>query len=158
MEKLKLFAPARYWKMTPDDKKFFCNGCGPKFHGIGDYLVPDNILGVNITDSCDIHDFQYSEDVPFGNDTKNAADRSFRINMIRQIDNAMGDPPDLETSRFRLVQWFINADRRAWFKLKAERYKIAQLYYEAVSHFGGAAYWKGKNRPCDLGTPGVCNG
>jgi len=154
----KLFAPARYWTLTPEEKRFLCNGCGPKFHGIGDYLVPDNILGVNITASCDIHDFMYSEETPFGNDTKDKADRSFRINMIRQIDNTMGDPPPLKRHRFALVQWFINADRRAWFTLKAKRYKITEIYFEAVSHFGGAAYWKGKNKVCELGTSESCNG
>jgi hypothetical protein len=100
------------------------NGCGPggwKFD-----LVPDTMYGLSVREACDIHDWMYL----FGKtlEDKDRADRSFLNNVIRLIDART------------TTNWF---GRNI---LKPLRYRRAKTYYEAVSHFGGAAFWKGKNK------------
>lgn len=100
------------------------NGCGPggwKFD-----LVPDTMWGLSVNEACDIHDWMYL----FGKviDDKDRADRSFLNNMIRLIDG--------RTAK----NWFAQRFLKTW------RYRRAKIYYEAVSNFGGPAFWAGKNK------------
>jgi hypothetical protein len=122
----KLYAPEKYWKMTPEEKSKICNGAGPKGFG---WVVPDKIWGVCITESANIHDFMYE----FGKDIydKDEADRVFLNNMVRQIMDA----------DHGFMGWLLT-DRRL---------KIAHEYYECVHVFGGIAFWAGKNKPENLG-------
>lgn len=114
-----LYAPAEYWTASPEKKKEVCNGCGP--FGKFDF-VPDNILSLDISEACDIHDWMYTFGATI--EDKAEADRVFLNNILRLIEG--------DTSR--LGRW-----------LKPFRRRRALLYYEMVTAFGGPAYWKDKN-------------
>jgi hypothetical protein len=113
---LKLYAPEEYW--TAPNRYSGVNGCGVE--GWKGTLVPDNLLGVDITKACNIHDWMYGEGKTLAD--KNEADRVFFNNMVRTIN--------------------YNADN---FVLKKVQLLAAQTYYEAVCLFGGVAYWEDKN-------------
>lgn len=117
-KKTGLLAPLEYWAVPPEDMHLHVSGrCGPG-KGIGDKLVPDSIFGLSVTKACEIHDFMYA----FGEKTKEykeAADRVFLSNMMTLID--LG-------TEWGIVKWF--------------RKRRAFKYYEAVSMFGGAAFYR----------------
>jgi len=117
-----LFATEAYKELPIDVKEKFCNGCGTK--GLGGWLVPDTLYGLNITECCNIHDFMYH--VGTKHRDKEIADRTFLNNMIRVID--------AESISI----------------LKPFRRLRAMNYYSAVRDFGGTAFWSGKNKPEDL--------
>ena len=110
-----LFAPTGYWCLTPAGKKAFCDGCGS---GWTAGLVPDHLLGLDISECCHIHDYTYSTSEATIK-AKESADRAFLNNMLRVVmsENKM------QTAR-RLLAWD---------------------YYQAVCMFGGPAFWDGKN-------------
>ena len=114
-----LYAPKEYWLLSDEERDDIVGGCGPG-KGWKEYLVPDKIWGLNIIECCKIHDYMY-----FAGKThldKEQADRVFLYNMLRLID--------YETNS--VVLKFLR-QRRAW------------LYYQAVSKFGGPAFWANKN-------------
>jgi hypothetical protein len=117
-----LFAPASYNEASPEVRAAV-NGCGTA--GWKGDLVPDTIWGLCITPSCNRHDWMYTCGSTLAD--KNEADRVFFNNMLRQIDAAGG-------------LWIIKRLRRnrAW------------EYFEAVDHFGGPAFWDGKNPAVNL--------
>lgn len=121
-----LFAPPEYWKLTDDERKNF--RCGPG-RGVLEFLVPEKIWGLCITPACAIHDFMYREGPPTP-EGKAEADAVFLNNTIRLIE-AGTDP------HYRLLM-----------RLRLRR---ARTYYESVKLMGGAAYWKGKNKPGEMG-------
>lgn len=90
-------------------------------------LVPDSLLGLDITPACCIHDFMYTVPLDAGLDYKEKADRVFLNNMLRLIENA-----------------------GSWLVVKKLRVTLAWLYYQAVVHFGGPSFWAGKNEPQNL--------
>lgn len=49
--------PDGYADLTPEDKARICNGCGAG--GWKMDIVPDNVLGIDITEPCNIHDYEY---------------------------------------------------------------------------------------------------
>lgn len=113
----KLFAPSGYWGLTEQAKKEICNGCGSSQSKFD--FVPDNILGLNINEACNIHDYMYYIGVTI--EDKKKADRALLNNLLRIID--------LESC------WLLKRPRRF----------IAYGYYDAVKKFGGPAYWNNKN-------------
>ncbi|HLD91499.1 MAG TPA: hypothetical protein VI911_10925 [Patescibacteria group bacterium] len=120
-DKIELYCEYNYETTASILREKETNGCGPggwKFD-----LVPDSIWGCPITDACNIHDWMYH----FGKvlEDKDRADRIFRNNMIRLI-NA------------RTTNWFAKK------LLLGRRLRMAEIYYEVVSHFGGPAFWNGK--------------
>jgi len=117
---MKLFAPEGYWKLTPEEKEKIVNGAGPKGYG---WLVPDTIWGLSITEAANIHDFCYAVGTTI--DDKIEADRIFMNNMVRLISAG---------------KWW----------LKGLRMRRARKYYLAVKHFGGPAFWSGKNKPEEM--------
>ena len=123
MRQAQLFAPPEYWRLSEDERIWF--RCGPG-RGVLEWLVPDHILGVCITPACAVHDFCYSQGCT--DKDKCDADVIFLNNMIRIIEahNGIGF-------------------------LQRMRLRRARIYYEAVSHFGGPAFWSGKNRPDEMG-------
>ncbi len=123
MKPVELFAPPEYWKLTDDERRQF--RCGPG-RGILEKLVPDRILGVDVGPACGIHDFCYSQGR--ANQDKADADLIFLNNLIRLVETCGG------------YDW-----------LQKMRLRFAHDYYEAVSHFGGPAFWKGKNKPEEMG-------
>lgn len=85
-----------------------CNGCGTK--GLGGWLVPDTLWGLDISEACNIHDWMYAE----GND-KAHADLIFLYNMLVLV-----------------------AQRGGW--LAPLRRHRAVKYYLAVADLGGLAF------------------
>ena len=114
--KARLYAPEAYVKMDPKKRKEIVNGCGAANARFD--FVPDHIWGLRITEVCNIHDYMYN--VGENNEDKEVADRVFLNNLIRLI-NAKGGA------------------------LKYLRRIRAREYYMAVKHFGGSAFWDGKN-------------
>ena len=111
-----LFAPKGYRDLSPAEHARICNGCGTK--GLGGYIVPDTLWGLEIEECCHIHDYMWSQGKTI--EDKAQADRVFLNNMLRVIDEGS--------------KWLRFLRRRRAFK-----------YYEAVAVFGGPAYWSGKN-------------
>lgn len=119
-----LYAPPKYWSLTPAQRKEACNGCGTK--GFGGWVIPDRILGKSITAACDIHDFMYACGETL--DDKKVADRVFKNNALRLVEEG------------------------AWStSLLKARSALVQVYYLAVKIFGGPAYWSGKNKSSEEG-------
>ncbi len=114
-----VFAPAAFLTATVDELDGICNGCGAA--GAKFDFIPDKIYGTDISAACHIHDFMYH----YGRsvEDKEEADRIFLNNLIRIIEK----------------------DKHKWYKPTALQRRRALKYYEAVTYFGGAAFWAGKN-------------
>ena len=133
---VELYAPAEYWKLTPEERASF--RCGPG-RGILEKLVPDYIYAgwpfykpLCITPACAIHDFCYGT----GEDTiawKKESDRIFLNNLVRIVESC----PSCGLVR----------------KARLDRCKI---YYKAVKVFGGPAFWAGRNKPENLSVLNEC--
>lgn len=83
-----LAAPAGYWLMTPCERSSMCNGCGPFGNVFFDFLsilIPDALLGLDIREACNIHDYCRG----IGMDFK-SGDNLFMDNMSALIDAAGG--------------------------------------------------------------------
>ena len=115
-----LSAPASYLHASHSVREAVCNGAGPWGYG---RLVPDNILGLCITEAANIHDWQYWKGR--SEEDKRNADSNFLTNMIRLTNT--------ETTRFFLIGLVLRGMRR----------HIILYYYEAVHEFGHRAFWKG---------------
>lgn len=124
MNQVSLYAPPEYWKLSEVERKSY--RCGPG-RGVLEILTPETIWGLCVTPACAIHDFMYKEGPPT-DQGKEEADLVFLNNMVRLIEAGTGYPPLL---RLRL--------------------RRARVYYQAVKLLGGAAYWKGKNKPGEMG-------
>lgn len=120
-----LYAPEEYWCLTQVQREEMTNGCGTR--GLIGLLVPDTIYGLDVSEACRIHDFQYA--VGSTPEEKDSADRAFINNLLRIID---------ANTKWKWLR-----------KLRAER---ARTYYHAVCNFGGPAFWDGKNRPEEMGS------
>ena len=117
-----LYAPASYVNAPPAVRAEICNGCGTK--GLCGFVIPDSIWGLDITESCHIHDWAYYEGQTLAD--KEEADRVFLNNMLRLIDGG-------------------------WWWLKRPRILRAREYYQAVKICGGPAFWSGKNKKEAMG-------
>ena len=108
-----LRAPQAYWDMSPCLRRLTFNGCGPAGSGVLKWIskaVPDNLLGVDITEACFIHDFCYLNKLG-----KAEADNLFWENMDALIDQ-----------------------RGGW--LSGLRHVMSFHYYLAVKNLGQRAY------------------
>ncbi len=76
-----LYAPFSYWNSSKEDLQDHLNGCGP--HSLPDWIVPDNLLGTDISRSCNIHDWMFKESKE-NNDFKKT-DQIFLQNMMTEI-------------------------------------------------------------------------
>ena len=81
-----LHAPDQYWKLDEDEKKKLLNQSGPD--GPLNYLVPNHLIGLNVSASCNIHDFMYSK-ARTSKDFK-LADKIFLMNLMTQIEERPG--------------------------------------------------------------------
>jgi len=117
-----LYAPSSYVAASPQVRAQVVNGCGPGGWKVD--LVPDRMYGLDVSAACDIHDWMYTVGLTLAD--KEEADRVFLNNLLRLIDSAPG--------------WI----GQLWLVKKLRRTR-ARVYYEAVHHFGGPAFWSGKN-------------
>lgn len=117
----KLYAPESYWNASPEVKEAIVNGCGTS--GWKGSLVPETVYGLSVHPACDIHDFMYYQGSTLAE--KQEADRVFLNNMLRIVEAKGG--------------WL--------YRLRRLR---VHTYYEAVEHFGGPAFWDGKNKEENL--------
>lgn len=107
-------APASFWKADQDLIDEVCGGCGPG--GIGDYVVPDTVLFLNVRVACEVHDWCFAVwNYKAGFDKANNV---FKNNMIRIIDQ-----------------------RTKWGWLKKHRYKRAYGNYWMVQHCGESFFY-----------------
>jgi hypothetical protein len=127
--------------MSDSDKKRICNGCGPQ--GTFDF-IPEHILGVRVSEACQIHDYMYHFAKARIQD-KEEADRVFLNNLIRIID---------AKSRKYLIK--VRVFKNHYFQLRNPlwliRRELAYRYYQGVKKFGGPAFWAGKNDIYNLKT------
>ena len=118
-----LSAPDSYRRASPLVVSTVVNGCGP---GGWKYdLVPDTILGLSVTECCNVHDWMYAEGAT--EIDKKRADRKLLENLYATIDAAA------KRSLFHRV-------------LKPHRCVRAFEYYLAVKEFGHDAFWAGKEK------------
>ena len=118
MRKVILYAPESYNAIERQK----CNGCGS---GWNIKLIPDSLLGCDITEACNIHDYMYT--IGQAIQDKESADRTFLNNMTRIVIAYGGN-------------WFMQNLRLA----------MAKRYYNAVRYYGGDAFWQGKNKDTEL--------
>jgi len=121
----RLFAPLEYWQIPKGTRDSW--GCGPG--GLGDYLVPDRILGLNVKPACQIHDFYYRHWKDPSEDARSMADRIFKWNMIRILVNTHGK------KKVGLKSWIFKI--RLW---------LVGRYYKAVREYGGPAWHDERNK------------
>jgi hypothetical protein len=83
-----LVAPYGFWDLSDDAKKELCNGCGPQggiFLTILSWGIPDHLFGLDISETCNIHDYCRIIDMP-----QKECDNLFLDNMGALIDAAGG--------------------------------------------------------------------
>ena len=114
-----LFAPASFLKAEVEDLVKYCNGCGASDSW---FRPPERIYGTLIVYACIIHDWGYTFGLSI--DEKNEDDRIFHNNMNR----------------------LITLDSHKFYKPTYLQRRRALKYYLAVKHYGGEAYWAGKNK------------
>jgi hypothetical protein len=120
--KLGLTAPDAFWVTDEATLLLMAGGCGPG--GVGDWLVPDSIWGLNIKPACFIHDYMYA--VGETEEDKRWADQVFLSNMLQMVDS--------ETTKIPFIGVILRAKRRS----------LAMLYYTAVVEGGGRHFEKAK--------------
>jgi len=76
---VRLEAPEEYHEADPAEVDEVVNGCGPESVS---FLVPDSILGVDISGACRVHDWEYHE----GRRPRKEIDTRFLRNMLILID------------------------------------------------------------------------
>jgi hypothetical protein len=113
-----LHAPEEYWTLSEECKKKLGYECGPG--KVGGKFVPDSIWGLNVTDSCQIHDCEYA--LGKTKEDKWIADCSLLTNISAQIENG---------------SVFLRGIRR----------QTAMVYFSAVRDFGDSSFWKDKVKP-----------
>ena len=96
------------------------NGCGPKGGFFGFDLVPDDFLGLDVSEACNYHDCNYH----FGktSEDKLIADLLFLMHMV-------------------ILNHFDEGESKY---TKAARYNIIMKYFTAVSMGGDDAFYKDK--------------
>ena len=132
-------APAVYWLLSAKDVAKISNGCGPGNWKLD--LVPDKILGVDLTNACDKHDVCYYYGVT--EEDKRLSDRLLLYNCLYDVDRYC------EANRI-IVRLQRVACREAVFS-----------YYKAVSDLGHSAFY-GKEKEIQnekiIGTDGIVSG
>lgn len=117
---MKLYAPNTYWEATKDERKEVCNGCGAK----GGIKFPDTMYGLNVAESCHIHDWMTAYGKTLGDFF--FAGAIFILNLsIIIINNS-----NKVTSVLRLMR--------------------ASKYFSGVMAVGLNHYWKDKDKNEDM--------
>jgi hypothetical protein len=77
--KVTLYAPEGYWKLSEEEKRRICNGCGAKGSKLN-FLIPQGVF----KEACNIHDYMYF--IGRNNNDKRKADRVFINNLYRIVE------------------------------------------------------------------------
>lgn len=118
---MKLFAEPECWAFKKEHPHAWTTfACGPG--DFGNYLVPDSILGVSVTEACRIHDWYYRFYPGDTEEDRFMADRVLLNNMLRII---------------------VCASKSKW--LLRARYYIAHLYFTSVRKYGAPAFFEERN-------------
>jgi len=145
--KAELYGPEDYWQATDEQRAEVCNDCGPA--GWLNKYVSETFYGIgpDISEACNIHDWMYTFPSTAGLDYKDEADRVFLNNLLRFAEEAYDQElAEAETYWFPgFMKWRARRRHRA-------RQDLAEIYYTAVSTFGGPSFWKGKNPEENLRT------
>ena len=91
----------------------YVNGCGPKM-GFVNWLVPDVLFGLHITEDCEHHDWNYSL----------GGDEAERAKADRQLYERIKD-----RARAKTESWW-------WRWMRPVYYFAAKTYHMAVSYWG----------------------
>ena len=109
-----LCAPTSYWQASQEEIEEHTGGCGPG--KLGDWFIPDTMLGESVHLACEIHDWCYHAGQTLQD--KFTADLLFLVNMVILVND--GD------------------------MLDAVRLRRVMTYYECVAFGGEEAFKKGK--------------
>lgn len=93
----RLESPESFRRASIEDRADVANGCGPEG---ASKIVPDFILGVDVSEACEIHDWEYQH----GEDLRSIVDARFHRNMRTLID-AKGAGP-LRWARRCIAWWY----------------------------------------------------
>ncbi len=107
---MKLQAPDEYWQLSKEERKKLLNQCGPS--GPLVFFVPNNLLGLNISKSCNIHDYTFNNSKSNGDHKK--SDQLFLKNLYFTIENQ---------SKSKILQFL--------------RKSLALVYFAAVRVYSG---------------------
>ncbi len=119
---LKLYAEPKCFEYRDKfPEEWLTLGCGPG--DVGDYLVPDRILGLSVVEACRVHDWYYRFWEGETEVHRAIADRIFLNNMLRIIFDNSGN--------------FTVRRARAWI--------ADHVYYESVRRRGAPAFFEGRN-------------
>ena len=124
---MNLKAPPEYWNLTPEAKEEMTNGCGPG--GWKGMLIPDNLLGADITGPCCIHDYRYLTGAT--EEDRLAADLEFHTNMLIVIEAERNDDLLTEARRELALRYYaaVRDHGRTYFFADKEQ-------MEVVAHAG----------------------
>ena len=114
---MKLHAPDEFWNMPDTELEVYLRApCGPKkaLGGFVAWIVPDDLLELDVRLACGIHDFEYSRGLLKSD--KIDADRNFLRNLVILI---------VETNEMRRF---------------SKRLGLAIVYFLAVRFCGGSAF------------------
>ena len=100
-----LKAPKQYIEASIEEKEKILNKCGPD--GVINHLVPDHLIGLDISASCNIHDWMFTKAMSQSDHKK--SDAVFLQNLKTQIREKKSNP-----------------------LLKYLRYGFAYIYFGAV--------------------------
>jgi len=107
------------WGDLTEEEKLLCakagivNGCGPKYRWVN-YLVPDVLFGLHITDDCNHHDFNYWL----------GGSQADRLKADYQLYERI-----FARAKAATESWW-------WRWLRPAYYAAAWTYYRAVRYFG----------------------
>ena len=121
------------------------NGCGDKTTA---WIIPSDILGLNITQACNIHDLEYTRIINYYHslfDLKLNKDQKMKLikDMKKEADLTLRDNIKIladyefilnKKGVFSLFFWR-SETKQARIRRK-EHYKLADLYYFSVRRFG----------------------
>jgi len=81
INKQKLEAPKEYFELSKDEKRKITNKCGPD--GFINKIIPNSLLGLDISESCNIHDFMFHHSKT--KEDFKRSDKTFLKNLKKEI-------------------------------------------------------------------------
>lgn len=141
---VRLFADEMIWQYRDDHPAEWATyGCGPG--GLGDYLVPDTMWGLSVTECCRFHDGYYRNWPENTEVARQRADEILLNNCVRVIEAAaVSGMEHIGRDKYQFQWCHDRAVRRVkW--LYEQRLDRAHLYFKMVRRFGAPAYFEDRN-------------